>query len=329
MRHVRVVLVIVVLALGATSCSSSTAGIEAAGDDSDAAAAVDEAPATAEPTATTAPTATAEPEPTEVPEPTPEPTEVPEPTAEPAETESESVACLERLAAGDGELLVALADSDTDSLSALDDEQLDKLATFSVDCGIVEESLGTTDDVTVALAVPCLNELLVSEGGGRLFVALAALGEQVPVPEALRPLFVDSMDDCLGASVMADAIVGEAELDPAMVGVFDRDCLEREFEETGSIRAIWEQVAEDPQVDANNAGAEAAVGPTVRCASMGAIIAAAAAEEGVDLGPETIACIDEKAQSIDMTDAAAEDDFGVAMLSCMSEDELGEFVGSG
>lgn len=335
MKNVRAGAVVVVMLFAAASCSSSAAQIDATAADDEAAAAsgaetlAEEAAPTVAPTPTAEPTATPEPEPTEPP---PEPTAVPdaaEASADDADGDGAFVQCLARTAAGDEEFLKALTQIGTDAYAEIDDAQLDKLAASSVDCGLVEESLGTNDDATMELAAPCLNDRLTSADGGKLFVALSAVGQEVPVPEDLRPSFVGAMDSCLGASVMADAIVAEAELDPAMVGVFDRDCLVAEFEASGSINAIWEQVAIDPsRLDTFDAGADAAVAATVQCASMGAIVAAAAAEDGIEFSADTIACIDEKAAEVDITDAEAEDGFGVAMLSCLSEDELGALFNS-
>jgi len=330
MKHVRVLVVVLFLLIGAGSCSSSSATVEAASGSDETSGASETEPVavpTAEPSSTPPPTAA--PEPTESPEPTAE-LEPDEPVADDAETEvapaeaddelsAAFVECLARSAAGDADLLEALIRDPAESYGEIDDAQLDTLAANAVECRFLEEALGPDD------SLPCLNEQLTSDNGGRLLVALSSVAQERPVPEPLRPLFVDAMDGCHGAEAMADLILAEAESDPAMASAFDRDCLVSEFEQSGSMRTIWEQVAVDPtQMEgaAFDVGAEIAISATINCGSMGSVMAAAAAEEGLELSEESIACIDESAEGLDLTDAT-EEDFGIAMLACLSQDELG------
>jgi len=321
MNKVRVIVVAMVLGLVAASCASSSAEVEALSPADEVAAGDEVEPTTVEPTTvepTRVPTAT------EVPAPTPEPTAESEPTAEvESVVEAALVQCLARSAAGEAELIRVLLLDSAESYEQVNDDQLNKLAANAADCRLVEAALGDDDEADVWVSVDCLNEQLTSGTGGRLLVALSLLGQEQPVPEPLRPSFVDAMDSCLDAEAVADLMITGVEQDPMLAGAADRDCFVDSFEGSDSVRAIWEQLASDPtQPDlallaAESLGVEAAL----TCISAGTMVVAAAAEAGVEISEDSIACIDEAVSDINPADFS-EEEAGIAMFTCFTEDEL-------
>jgi len=349
------------LALFASACSTDSAVItaEAPDDTTDSGQAAQQDEPTAEPVEQNdadpqvdeAPTAvpaaaTPEPEPTDAP--TPEPAPVEETDAETTDAGArvfdsatfgsdltpEQLSCAIGELAGNIDLFGRANDAaDVQDLSL--DDQAD-LAIIAFDCApeaLANEfsqalSQGAGDDITFPPEVgECFAARMASGSPERRQVILgfSALGSEVPVPVEAQGPVVDTMVQCIPGNVFADAVSASALEDPALADALDVDCLAVGLD-GDALRPMWQAMVENPAADFDSLdGAEVAplLDAVFGCISFGQIMAA---EAGIDLAPDTIACIDDSLIELNLasmieTGEGAEE-VGLAMLACLSPEEL-------
>ena len=297
--------------------------------------------ATVDPTPVPEPTATAEP----TAEPEPAPTTEPEPTAEPesgaeADAQDDSfVACVEASPRVSEDLRVKFADLDersaglADALSTegpLIAEELQLLAKVLSDCGL-------TDDLAVAMGLPgeegigvnrCMDQALQGDNGGAFLIGLLAMGEERPVPEAQRQVFVDQMNECAGPEFFSGTVIAAFASEPEMADIMDVECVRETLLASDFVDTMWQAMAEDPQAASFYAyGEKFGEDELLGCISMGGAIALAASQDGVDLSAETIGCIDTEIAEQDLiaqieSGAVSEAALSIVMIDCMTPEEF-------
>lgn len=340
--RILVPLLTILLALLVASCGSSSVDVTALRD----AVEDEESQPTPEPTATSVPTATVAPTATAVPTATstPEATATPEPTSTTAPVvdsvfADEFASCVIESNALDGDTVLLLAEFEEGTASAIagaaTPEQTDQIAKAAAQCGFADEFAFNIDlpvDVAADVAT-CVGDRLDAEGGGALFFGISSFVASEQIPEAAKAGFIDGMTTCVDADAFGDVIFEELIADPQLGSMMDIDCMADLLQTSDFVPEMWRQAADDPAgFSFEEYGYQFGAGPALRCVSMGGMIALAAAEEGVEIGDETIACIDAELEASNFAERLAngevtEEGASVVMLECMSAEELEAFVG--
>lgn len=323
----------VVLVLGA-ACSTSTTVAQ---------------PTETAPTEEPEPTATPAPEPTAA----PEPTEVPEATAVPVpETGSTDLnEAAERLAGEfDNELtgaemacvFAALGDDEALAGSVLGSDFEDLPVDQQADLTIVMFECApqaTAASFSAALAdddgnglPPEVGECLVtsmttSPERRDIIIGFVALGDESAVPAPSQAPLVDTMVTCFPGAALLEA--GAID-DPVFAQAVDMDCLATALDGE-AMRPVWTALVTNPQADfdeLDQASIEPMMNGMFSCMSFGRVIAAEAADDGVDLSDDTVACIDTELADLNfveaMNDQAAQQQIGIAVLGCLTPEEAAQ-----
>lgn len=317
------------------SVNSDSAASDPADDDVEA----DQEPAATkvpEPTATPVPepTATAEPDPTAEPEPE---LETAAPTADDDSTAAldqaglppETLACVLKDLADDAELLGRINDAGGSGEELSFDDQV-TLMESSLECDpeafaeLARESVGADSDIPPEF-VDCM--ALEMSDSPTVAVALAALGNEMPVPEPAQEPAIGALTKCFDAKLFLTAMVADDE-DPLMQELLDVDCMIARLDEEDTMRQLWTEAVVGG-LDSSLNGVEEALGlQMLSCMSFGKLIASQAAADGFDLSDTTIQCMDTEAveQGLIESMAAGEDpadaQIGAIFLGCMSPEEL-------
>ncbi len=182
----------------------------------------------------------------------------------------------------------------------------------------------------------CFADRIGGSEGSLVLAGLAALGNDItPEPDLQVPV-VDLLDDCVPGSLFADLMVSEFTTDPAMADAVDGGCISAAYATESSMRPMWEAMVDSPDLDFEDLppdAFEAIITPLLDCISFGTVIAAEAEGDGVVLSPETITCIDDEISGSGLietffTGVEPDDEtLGLALLACMSPEELQQMAG--
>jgi len=184
----------------------------------------------------------------------------------------------------------------------------------------------------------CFTNALAAESGPHLLVGMASFDTDAPQPEQSKGPLVDTLTDCVPASLLSTVVTA----DPELAELADPACIEAAYGGNGdALRPLWEAMVENPDTDFDSLPPEVAaplVEPILGCISMGKIVANEAAAGGVTLSDETITCIDVEATKLGVIDTIAlgeepdeadEAALGLAILDCMTPEELEAFIALG
>lgn len=342
---------LLVLVLGASACTASTTTSTASTTDAASASAADDATGADDGDVTDAADPTPVPTPTAAAEPTPETA-----ASMSSDEDNQAAAMLERSSLGDdlspSEIacvvkglagqpdLLANAISGTEFEDLALDDKVDT-ALIAMDCAPDAAASQFTEGFTDRMTEDqpemgeelgeCLVGQLSSENPDRREVLLgfATLGDDLPVPAEAEDALVESISLCVPGPVFAEWVIAEFADDPQMASAIDAECIRTAFPEE-TIRQFWGAMVTgggsmddvDPE----------ATGPLMNalfsCMSMGRIMADQAAQDGIELSEETIACIDTEMADEDLAammagnDAAGEARITAILIGCLSPEEL-------
>jgi len=165
---------------------------------------------------------------------------------------------------------------------------------------------------------------------------MIAVAEENPPPEVAREPLVATLSNCVPALFVTDVLVAELTSDPTFVEAADLECIEARYSGSSLLDPMWAAYIDSPSVSFSDLPPEvitAVFGPFFECVSFGAVMAAEAASDGVDLSVESVACIDAGAASLGLfekmlTGQELDEDVVVPMvLGCLSPEELAAMVG--
>ncbi len=241
------------------------------------------------------------------------------------------------IAAGADPELSDLAESDQVAaidlgLSCLTSEEISASIQAGFDADVASQALA-------GQAADCVGERVGDKADpdrSQLLLGLVAIGEDRQPTPAQGDLLVDLMVECIDPGFMVDATLASVVDDPLIDAALDRACLDTAIGNDAYLEQFWglfvantnaefEQLPPDQQA--------LIVGPFFECVSFGTVIAASAAEDGVDLSEGTITCIDDAIDPAELVDAFLvggafdESEFVSAILPCLSLEELGDLGG--
>ncbi|MCP5025331.1 MAG: hypothetical protein GY929_03525 [Actinomycetia bacterium] len=177
----------------------------------------------------------------------------------------------------------------------------------------------------------CFAAEFASSDGPPVMAGLVAVGNGVPANPKVRGPVIDALTECVPASFVTEAVVVELAADPTFEDAADLECIDLAYAEATTIEPLWAAYVDAPTDDFSDMPPEVAVavfGPLFNCISFGAVMAAEAAADGVDLSAQSVACIDQELAGAGLFEAilaGQEPDEAVlaaAILGCLTPEEL-------
>lgn len=348
-----IVLITLVLALGFSSCSTTSSPDTADGSSAkdNGAEQEDSAKNKAE-----AEIATATPEAT----PTPEPTATPEPTPTPeydadtlkameaidilmqidgASMSEEQLGCSTKNL--DPEILKILAASGKDiSGDDLDIDQLVDISTESFKCApeFAQKLLltGEAQGIFSAEASRCLGEKMSTgtEESREVIRVLMDVGAATKLPPASIKSVAEVYNECVPLPEVEKRLIGPIQ-DEVGPNAFDKKCVSEAFAQDGMTLKFWTVLIEHGGDIPDEKMYEVA-GDVFECLKFSSIFASAFEQQGAEISQETLACIDTETASIDRgkyfsnpgANPELEVDIQTAVFTCLSPEELAALAGS-
>ena len=213
-------------------------------------------------------------------------------------------------------------------LSCITTEELSESIQANFDADLASDSLAGD-------AADCVSSRLTDRanpGRSQLLLAFVAVGEDRPPTREQGDLLVALMVDCIDPAFLVDATLASVVDDPLLATALDRGCLDAAVGNDAYLEQFWELFVANADVEFEElppAQQATIIGPFLECISFGTVIAASAAEDGVELSSESIACIDDALDTGALIDAFVTGvDFDEtrligAVLPCLSLEELG------
>lgn len=177
----------------------------------------------------------------------------------------------------------------------------------------------------------CFGAELSGPDGPLVIAGLVAVGEELaPPPESREPL-VNTLSTCVPAKLLIDFAVAELADDVTFTDALDLGCVDSSYTGEVSTAGMWEAFLDNPELEFTELDPEVTsgiFGPLFDCISLGTVIAAEAAADGIDLSAATVDCLDAEFAELDIFAkflAGEEPDdavLGAAVLSCLSPEEL-------
>ncbi len=229
---------------------------------------------------------------------------------------------------GASSLLDPIAGATTTDLTS---HQLNALAAASVDCGLVAESLSLTDLADhLAAGANCMNQWLESSGGGSVLAGLASVGFGHATPAWAQGHFTSSIAACFVGASFAAEVLDDVAADSSIGAAFDATCLANSFDASGVIYGYAAALASTPDAAGLSISLDDAW--VLNCASVGTIVASAAAAEGVALSASTVACLDAEFRAAGLVsgiiDGTADTEaVGLSTIACLSNEEAALILG--
>lgn len=239
-----------------------------------------------------------------------------------------------------GAIITAGPDADVADLSEPDQLAAVELGLSCVTAEEISASIQAGFDADVASqalageAADCVGTRLTDDSDPdrtQLLLALVAVGDdQLPTPEQ-GTLLTALMVECIDAGFLVDATLASVVDDPLLATAIDRGCLDSAIDNEAYMERFWGLFVANSDTEFEDLSAEqqlTIVGPFFECVSFGTVTAASAAEEGVSLSSDTIACIDGAIETDELVDAFVsggeldESRFVAAVLSCLTPAEL-------
>lgn len=229
---------------------------------------------------------------------------------------------------GASNLLDPIASATSTDLSS---QQLNALAAASVDCGLVAEALSTTDlNDHLASGLSCMNQWLQSTGGGSVFAGLASVNFGQATPTWAQDYLASSITSCFVGASFAAEVLADVSADPSIVAAFDANCLATSFDSSGVMATYLATLIAAPTAADLSIGLDDAW--VLNCASVGTIVASAAAAEGIALSASTVACLDAEFRSAGLVSGlingtADSEAVGISTIACLSNEEAALILG--
>lgn len=175
-----------------------------------------------------------------------------------------------------------------------------------------------------------MDQWLQSSGGGSVFAGLASVSFGNATPAWAQSHFTSSVASCFVGTTFAAEVLTDVSADASIVAAFDPTCLANSFDTSGVMSAFTTALVANPDMADLSISLDDSW--VLNCASVGTIVASAAAAEGVALSASTVACLDAEFRSAGLVSGlingtADSEAVGLSTIACLSNQEAALILG--